>query len=667
MESEADTRPGRVLWMITLGLLALMIANSGCSRERSAISDLGSDSPLERAAAAESLGVWGVHRAQRTLLGLVRDPVAGVRTRAMEALGYVGDSLAVQVLRHALLYDRDRGVRFAAAVALGRSCPDSGIAFITPYLEGPTSGVSLRCARGLTALMKDVDSIGPWARVAAGRSLTGVVMSSLSAREELPGNIHAWENYVRGSIASEDTAEVLADQALITLGWLGSSEAGNGIVSAFRGTVSRAVMDSLLSIIATRNDTVLVRALLAELNTGVVATRKRAIRRLGGLPVPLVERALANAGGRRNNPAGAEAWKSLLRIHGVRLVPTDPPEVQAPLTPWAPSVLTAARRVQRHSRDPLTRVRAGTVLLLAGDPIGSQGILSGQRGSRTALREACHALGVIPPNHMAAIFGKMRRSVVRLMNSGSSRSHVAGLTAMRAGTYRGGNERVRSLLESGDVKVVRAAIQMIAVRRDTFMLVDLLPLMGHTDPETRSLAARTVALLTDRDSVRYLVLALTTDIVSRRRGAVEAIGYVAKGVWRTPSAPAYGKKLSHATTWIIRMLQREVVPGDRARAAWALGYIDAYGVNDALGMALGDVSEAVRAEAALALGRRLPQYSLPSLMQLAMNGGRVHRKRAVKAMVSIGTDHALLAVRQVSVVDGDADVRSLARQCITHF
>jgi HEAT repeat protein len=82
-----------------------------------ATQQLNSTSPVERAAAAEQLGLMRAYEASALLVPLLNDPDPAVRREAVMALGWLGNRNAVAPLMQAL-NDSDWTVRQASAVAL---------------------------------------------------------------------------------------------------------------------------------------------------------------------------------------------------------------------------------------------------------------------------------------------------------------------------------------------------------------------------------------------------------------------------------------------------------------------------------------------------------------------------------------------------------------------
>jgi len=89
----------------------------------------------EKRASAEALGIIAPNSAPGELVDLLRDPDSGIRWRAAEALGKIGDQrIASRLLESILQDDEDPWVRVKAAEALGRL--DQGSQLLLTSLNG---------------------------------------------------------------------------------------------------------------------------------------------------------------------------------------------------------------------------------------------------------------------------------------------------------------------------------------------------------------------------------------------------------------------------------------------------------------------------------------------------------------------------------------------------
>jgi len=648
---------------VPVGVLAAALFLSGiagCSRVRRAESDLRDANPVRRAAAAESLGVWRAMKSGPRIRPLLNDSVPGVRERAAEALGQLGDSTAVPALLALILDEDDAGVRRAAAQALAALMPDTSVEAIIPFLQGPTATVSLRAALALTELVRAADrGFQPATNGHLGRSLGGVVQSGQARREELPGNWQAWDDYVRGLIASGDTSEVVTDQAAVGLAWLGGEAAGRGLLTAIQGTITPTLRDSLLAILVLRNDSLVTRGLIADSETNVVSSRRRAIRLLGGLPNALVLEALLSATGDPALDIRREAWNSLLRVHGLRPPLGDSACPKRHFTTLSPALLAKARHALNDA-DPHVAVSAAIALVHAEERAGVRALVECARQHPQVLGAVCAALADVPRSLTTVPSDVVAPVIVRGVASPDLAVRIAAARALGRWDVPDSALLLQLLLKAPEPEVVRAALQAIGERKDASFLADALSLFG-ADSLTRMQAAQTVAALVDVHSFNYLILALTTDQLDRRRAAVEAVGLVALGLWGTKEAKDYAPLFARAKSWLTRMAGEELDPQDRAHALWALSYIPSQEEAEDLGIGLGDTAEAVRVMAAVNISRKRPELSIASLQDIVVRGAEPSRVLAAHALAEMGTPEAREVLRMVGVADPSPELRHFAR------
>ncbi len=641
--------------------LAILLAlSTGCSRVGRALGDMRDKDPLLRAAAAESLGVWRATDATSALMDALADSVPGVRERAAASLGELGDRRAVSALLPVAMSDADTGVARYAARALAALAADSVAEIVARSLEGTPSSVRLRAGETLATIFRSAGgSMESASRARLGAVLGDVTTSTQRARHELPGNWRAWDGHLGGRISPEDSAEVVADQVSIALAWLGGAESGTGLLKAILGTTSPLARDSLLGILALRDDEVVIRRLAAEVRTNLVAARHRAIDLLGGLPTAYVVRALAASATEPRSETRHAAWEALVRIHGYMLFAADMRPPTASLGEVDPAVV-AATDDATNDAEPATRLRAAFLRAVA-DPAASTGLAAIRPRDPATSEALCNALGALSPHDSTR-----EDAVLSLIASSRSqwpRVRRAAIVALSRWDAVAAVPHVRSLVADPDTSVAHAALRAATKCRERSLIAAVMPkLEGHA--ATRQLAAEALAALADSQSVTYLVLGLTNDGVERRQGSVEAIRIVAKRVWNTPLEASYRAELSRAEPWLQRMAVEESEPRDRARAARAVGYMPSYESNATLGVLLGDEVEEVRLAAATGLGRLRPLPGVGPLRALALGGAPETRTSAVRALATLGSEPATEALRMVSVVDASPAVRNIARKAL---
>ncbi len=564
---------------------------SGCSEVRHARGGLTSPDPVVRAAAAESLGVWGITRAIPRLERLTRDTVPGVRARAYEALVRLQYEPADTMLVDAALRDPDASVRNCAAMALAECEPTSAAMLLTDYLDGSSETLKVRSLQALTTIAQIArDSLRIVAFTKSGWHMSGVVIASQEARTELPGNWQAWDAYsateLGGSIAPSDTGEVAADQAAIGLAWLGGEQSVPGLARVFSGVVPKAVLDSVLQVVAFRGDSTVLARLLEEVRTNVVSARRRATERLGGLPHITAEEKLVELADDRSNEVRREAWLSQLRIHGVSL-DTTRPAPSFPLRQWSSGTIQKAAEASR-SRSLGEALGAALVLVRAGEAGGVERLLDLISSERLRPRVACRALALVPSEAGDSQAERAAAFIRQRARSRDPETRAAAMQAMGRWRIPGAVELLRSALDDDDRAVQISALRTARLQLMRELLPEAMALLSSRDDDLRREAARTSAALVETSTVHQLALGVGSNDPYRRRGFVRAVGYAAAKVWATPEAATYGDKLSQGLTLMLLIAQNAARPEDRALAAWAVGYVKAYGVDDGLALASGD-------------------------------------------------------------------------------
>jgi len=629
----------------------------GCSRVKKAQENLAEPDPLVRAAAVDSLHAWKTVEAAPLLRQAIGDSMPGIRERIVDALGSFAEPADIALLISMATNDPDDGVRAHSARALMRIAPDSALGLMVPLLQGPTATRSLRTANALTRMILAAQKpLAPQTRERLGASLGGVVMSMQAHRGETPGNWRAWESYLDGHITPEDTADVAADQAAVALAWLGGAESGGGLMSALRGTISPLLRDSLLSVIASRDDQIVARGLIDGMHTNVVAARKRTIRLLGRFPHSLCVEELLALTSDRDASIRREAWQSLLHLHGYTLA-DDEDSPRLPRATPSPRVREGALRAMT-SADLNVAMSAAMLRAQSGDVEGVRALVRiGRSGGSRVLATTCRALSQISPDEATA--PDVAPVIARALRSAQVDVRVAGYRALGTWGMPDPESHVRAGLNDGDGRIVRAALDAAADLRLDGLMADVLSAMA-ADSLTRPHVAHALSAMVGPATTQYVVLALSNRETNRRRTAVEAVRLLASRVWKTDVASEYEPALARAAPFLARIAYQERNPVDRKRALEALGYISAPETDEALGVGLDDPEESVRLTAVIGLARQRPRVSAFTLGKLARTGSEAFRLGVVKALGEIGSEQALEAVRNVSVLDMSPKVRQAA-------
>ena len=661
---------------VSLVILAvLLITVLGCSEEARMRNRLASADPVQRAAAAESLGVWDARESLPGVRTLLTDSVPGVRERAVEAVARLSDagSDAVAALTSFALNDPDRGVRASAARALCRLDADSAVALVTPILEGPSGTARLRAVQSLTDMVRSGEStLSVGAQAAVGAALADVVRTVQAGRSELPGNWRAWENYhATGAILQDDTLDVVGDQAVITLAWLGSDAAGRGLLDALRGVIPPALQDSVLAVLAYKQDTTIIDAIARGLSTNIVSARRRTVGYLAGIPHERAAAALIGAKADPSREVREAAWRGLARIHGYQVSDDDP----IPTRPIE-SVSEPIQQIARHaleSTSPYEAIPAAILLASVENAVAAEH-LARFAGDKSVAHEwriaAYRALEWIPlpesePRNMAAAIGTGLRD--------QRDADVRRAAIRTAGRWLAPDRHgeIRRALASDDTLTVRAALIATRYLDETGALAeigaleyaaDILPLFG-ADSLTRYEAARALAQIgySDAQTINYLVLTLTHSDANKRHAAVEAIRILARKVIEEGRTAAFATSLDPATKWLTEIARTEDIAWRREHALMTLRYLPSFEADEALGLGSEDPAECVRIVAAEGLAETRGNVALPVIRMIYRDASESGRLRIVDAVGGIGSEKALGLLREISVLDSSAHVRAHAR------
>jgi HEAT repeat protein len=659
---------------IALAIAAIMM--TGCSKESAMQRQLGSDDPVERAAAAESLGVWNNLETLEFLISALDDTIAGVRERTAEALGRLRAADTQQIapkLINKVFTDPDDGVRSYAAIALTTHSPDDAASIVATMLQGPTGEAQLRSVEAVTQIVQNAGSnLSPDERVGLGSSLADLVRTVQELRSELPGDWRAWQHYRVGAITQDDTLDVIGDQAAIALAWLGGMEAGRGLRDALNGLLAPVVRDSLLCILALNADTIVIDRLIGGLETNITSGRRRAVDLLAGIPHRKAETALLTA---THDPAAdvrRAAWAGLARMYGHSLPNDDGPVPTFALHELTPDVEARAQQ-GINSQDVRTALPAA-VLLAAHSGVDVADHLARLVSAPSTSDEWKIAvyrtlewieLPDAQPMAMPMAIARGIRSSNEDVKAAAIRASGRWLAPDRHGEIQ------RSLLSESQTIQLGA---LVAVRHlhDTGALTgavgpshyaaDMLSLFS-ADSLVRYEAARTLATLarSDRQIVGYLTLILTNDQPERRHAGVKALGLLAESLWRDGNLAAYKESLSHAIPWLAQIGREEDREWRRAHGIWALGYLPSYETDEALGLATGDPAESVRVQAAIGLSRMRGDVGLGAIRRVAESVSKLRQIEIVDAVANIGTERSRTLLERFAVTLTSAQARLRAR------
>jgi HEAT repeat protein len=128
--------------MTKLLLLLSTLLLLGFSSAQDPAKDLKSKDPLERLAAVDSLAQGGVDKAEKLLIGALKDKDWEVQERAARALGEVGESAAVGPLTKLALNGPIARVRLAAARSVAKLSPDEALEDVAKKASGDTAIVA---------------------------------------------------------------------------------------------------------------------------------------------------------------------------------------------------------------------------------------------------------------------------------------------------------------------------------------------------------------------------------------------------------------------------------------------------------------------------------------------------------------------------------------------
>ena len=277
------------------------------------IDELGDDSPVLRAAAAQALGRTRSPEAGPALIGALEDTAFEVRAAAADALGQIRYPQAVAALEVALA-DPEREVRLAAADALGRIGTRPAVEALARALRTADEGLRDRLVRSLRNV-PDRSLLTPDLLEAAGIETDDPAAAYLAGSTGKAEQVAALIDQLGDSSARKRLAAVEA------LGWLKDSRAVEPVterlsdkterpeirqaaVVALSGLDARSAVPNLIE--ALRDDNIEIRLTAA----GVLGDLGdlRAVQPLNAAlqdPNPAVRAAAANSLRRLGHPPGS--------------------------------------------------------------------------------------------------------------------------------------------------------------------------------------------------------------------------------------------------------------------------------------------------------------------------------------------------------------------------
>jgi HEAT repeat protein len=516
-----------------------------------------------RQRAAEVLGHMGEARAAVPLLARLGDTTREVRAAALEALALLGDARTVPAMVR-MLRDQADDVRATAVTALGRLRAPAAISPLVDVMEhGQPETLRARAAFAL----------GQIATGAGGAPAVQALVSALDRDELLTA---ATEALVRAGTAAtpallERLPEARLDRASLyvdLLRQIGDPRATTALLEELaRGRLGdEPIVDALGATLRAGDKRPLVE-LVALLGAPSPSLRRHAAAALAGVVDARATAALAMAASDSEREVRLVALGELGRLGARELLPT----VQRALTDGDEDTAVGAARALGQLAD-----RRATESLVTA--LG--------RGERRVRREAADALARIGDPAAAPL-------VMRAVRTSAPDRRAGAIVALGGVLRHRPDATARELLlgyaEGSDAAAALAAIDALAAIGDAGAVARLVRLVdGRADVGLRQRGLAALGELDSDEATRTLVSMLGADVDPRLRAeAAWALGKRPRGA--VAAVPALTAALK-ATAPAIR--------ANAAAALYRLGHVPSE-----LGRLLDDREPAARANAAIALAR----------------------------------------------------------------
>jgi HEAT repeat protein len=261
-----------------------------------------------RTAAAVALGKTADARAVQPLADALRDPDIATRSAAAQALGEIGDAGAVEPLL-AALRDPDGNTRHAAAQALAKTGDGRAVEPLLAALADQDVRVSMAAAAALGEI-RDGSAVEPLAAILAG--------------------------------PADDMTRRMA--ATVALGGIGDGRAVEPLVAALADPNDRMVVAAaaaLLTIGDGRAVEPIIAAVVPVLADTESTVRMTAVVILGRIDDPRAVEALAAAADDANSYISGAATQALAATGKLGAAPSTPAEVHTAATIAPPKTVTA--------------------------------------------------------------------------------------------------------------------------------------------------------------------------------------------------------------------------------------------------------------------------------------------------------------------------------------
>jgi len=536
--------------------------------------DLGQNSKRLRLAALETLGQIGDTRAIEAIVAVARwDTAVAVQQRAIETLGQLGDTRATGTLL-AILADDKPSLRASAATALGKVRDKRAVESLTQALQDSDQIVRRKAISAL-------GQIWEWPQLGRLGDDNENVQQMAAAALGQQGDRRAVQSLVA---ALRDKNETVCASAAEALGQLEASQAVEPLISVLLTRKEAAARTSAAAALGELGDRRAIKSLIVALKDQEKSVRRNATTALGQL-------------------RAKEAIEPLLKVCAERDVQESAVEALAQI--GRPALLPLIMALQDGAREG--RICAIRVL--------------GQIGGA----EAVKALVATLRNDQDKI---VRISAARALRQiGSSEAIKALITALRSDKDE--SVRTRLVIELGQLESGRAVQALVVTLRE----------------DRDRIVRATAAISLGRIGGAQAIEALTNTLKDKDED--EAVWRVAIGVL--------------GLIWDIPQLVRLSEENETVRqdAATALGQQGDKRAIEPLKATLRDRDENVRYKATCALGQI---WNLPQLVRLGDSEAKVRQRAAL----ALGKIHDARATEPLTAFlkDGNPGVRWAAAQAL---